>query len=97
MSAILEDLKARALQLTPSERDELVRALIESIEGEPEGTRAEIARAWDDEIARRIEDFEVGRTKGITADEVFERIRSMIANHRSRRKESGDRARRPRA
>jgi len=44
MSAILEDLKARALQLTPSERDELVRALIESVEGEPEETPAEIAR-----------------------------------------------------
>lgn len=53
----------------------------------PEETPEEIARAWDEEIARRIDDLESGRTKGIPADEVFERIRALIANHRDRRKE----------
>jgi putative addiction module component (TIGR02574 family) len=63
MSATLEDLKARALQLAPSDRDERIRTLIESIDGEPEGTPEEIARAWEEEISRRIADFEAGKTK----------------------------------
>lgn len=84
MSAILEDLKARALQLAPPDRDELIRALIASIDGEPEGTPEEIARAWDEEISRRIADFEAGRTKGIPAEEVFAKIQALIANHGKR-------------
>jgi putative addiction module component (TIGR02574 family) len=81
MSAILEDLKARALQLAPPDRDELIRILIASIDGEPDGTPEEIARAWDEEIERRIADLEAGRTKSIPADEVFAEIRAMIAGH----------------
>jgi putative addiction module component (TIGR02574 family) len=84
MSAILDDLKVRALQLTPPDRDELVRALIESIDGEPEGTPEEIAHAWDEEIARRIADFEAGKTKGVPAEEVFAKIRALIAGHGNR-------------
>lgn len=81
MPTPLEDLKARALQLSPSGRDELIRALIASIDGEPEGTPKEIARAWEEEISRRIADFEAGRTKGVPAEEVFAKIRALIANH----------------
>lgn len=84
MSAMLEDLKARALQLAPPERDELVRTLIESIDGKPDGTPEEIAQAWDEEIARRIADFEAGKTKGIPAEEVFAKIHALIANHGKR-------------
>lgn len=58
MSATFEDLKARALQLAPPDRDELVRVLIASIDGEPEGTPEDIARAWDEEIERRIADLD---------------------------------------
>ena len=71
MPSLLDDLKARALQLTAPDRDELVRTLIASIDGEPEGTPEENARAWDEEIERRIADLEAGRTKSIPADEVF--------------------------
>ena len=84
MPSLLEDLKTRALQLTPPERDELIRTLIESIDGEPEGTPEEIAQAWDEEISRRIADFEAGRTKGIPAEEVFAKIHALIANHGKR-------------
>lgn len=84
MSATLEDLKARALQLAPPDRDELIRTLIESIDGEPEGTPEEIAQAWNEEISRRIADFEAGRTKGIPAEEVFAKIHALIANYGKR-------------
>jgi putative addiction module component (TIGR02574 family) len=81
MSATLDDLKTKALQLSPPDRDELIRTLIESIDGVPEGTPEEIARAWDEEIERRIADLEAGKTKSIPADEVFAEIRAMIAGH----------------
>ena len=84
MSALLEDLKTQVLQLPPPDRDELIRALIESLDGEPEGTPEEIARAWEEEISRRIADFEAGRTKGIPAEEVFAKIPALIANHGKR-------------
>lgn len=84
MPTPLKDLKARARQLSPSDRDELIRALIASIDGEPEGTPEEIARAWEEEISRRIADFEGGRTKGIPAEEVFAKIHTLIANHGKR-------------
>ena len=78
MPSLLEDLKTRALQLTPPERDELIRTLIESIDGEPEGTPEEIAQAWDEEIARRIDDLDSGRTQSIPAEEVFARISEKL-------------------
>jgi putative addiction module component (TIGR02574 family) len=81
MTTPLDDLKAKALELPPPERDELVRALIESVDGEPEEAPEEIARAWDEEIERRIADHEAGRTKGIPAEEIFAEIRAMIAGH----------------
>lgn len=81
MSTLLDDLKTRALQLAPSEREELIGALIESIDGQPEGTPEEIARAWEEEIARRIDDFEAGRTKGIPAKKVFAKTRALIGGY----------------
>lgn len=63
---------------------QLAGTVIESIDGEPEGAPEEIARAWDEEISRRITDFEAGNTKGIPAEEVFAKIRALIANHGKR-------------
>lgn len=80
----VEYLKAQALKLSPPDREELVRALIASIDGEPEGTPEEIAKAWDEEIARRLADLEAGRTIGIPAEQVLAEIRDMIAGHGKR-------------
>ena len=48
---------------------------------DPEGTPEEIARAWEEEIARRIDDFEAGKTKGVPAEEVFGKIHALIESH----------------
>jgi putative addiction module component (TIGR02574 family) len=82
MSAILEDLKVRALKLSPPDRDKLLRALIASIDGEPDDTPQAVASAWADEIARRVADLEAHKTAGIPAEEVFAEIRAMIAGRR---------------
>lgn len=79
MGAFLKEIEEQALQLTPRERSELAHRLIVSLDGEPEDSPEAIAKAWDEEIARRVADMDAGRTKWIPADEVMTRIRHKIA------------------
>lgn len=81
MATNLEQIEALALGLPLKERSELARRLIVSLDGEPEGTPEEIAKAWDEEIARRVADMEAGRTKWIPAEEVFAEVDALIAAH----------------
>lgn len=61
MAVILEELEAQALKLSIKERSDLVHRLIVSLDGEPEGTPEEIAKAWKDEIARRVVGIDLGK------------------------------------
>lgn len=79
MAAILKELENQALQLSPQERGELIHRLIISLEGTVEDTPEAIAKAWDEEIARRVADMEAGRTQWTPADEVMSRIRARIS------------------
>ena len=81
MAAILEDLENQALRLPPKERSELIHRLIVSLDGAPEESPEAIAKAWDEEIARRVADMEAGRTKWIPAEEVFKEVDAIIAAH----------------
>ncbi len=85
MNATLKDLEAKALQLSPTERGELIHRLIVSLDGRRGDTPEAIARAWDDEIARRVADMEAGRTRWIDADEAMARIRARVATARGSR------------
>ena len=78
MAALLKEIESQALSLTPKERGELIHRLIVSLEGEPEDTPEAIAKAWDEEIARRVADMDAGRTKWIPADEVMARLRAKV-------------------
>lgn len=78
MAVTLEELEAQALKLSIKERSELVHRLIVSIDGEPEGTPEEIAKAWDEEIARRVADMDAGRTKWNSVEEVMTELRARI-------------------
>jgi putative addiction module component (TIGR02574 family) len=82
MSAILKELEEQALRLPPKERSELAHRLLVSLEGDPEDSPEAIAKAWDEEIARRVADMEAGRTKWIPAEEVFKEIDAIIAEQR---------------
>ncbi|MGK2924472.1 MAG: addiction module protein [Lysobacterales bacterium] len=79
MATNLEQIEALALGLPPKERGELAHRLIVSLDSEPEGTPEEIAEAWDEEIARRVEDMDAGRTQWIPADEVMAHLRAKIS------------------
>jgi len=78
MTAVLKEIEDQALSLPPKERGELIHRLIVSLEGEPEDSPEAIAKAWDEEIARRVADMEAGRTEWIPADEVMAQLRGKI-------------------
>lgn len=84
MGAMLDELEAQALKLPPHELGELIHRLLVKLDGEPDGTPEDIAKAWDEEIARRVADMEAGRTEWIPADEVFKKIDAMIAERSKR-------------
>ena len=82
MGAILKDIEEQALRLPLKERSELAHRLLASLDGEPEESPEAIARAWDEEISRRVADMDAGRTKWIPADEVFKEIDAIIAGQK---------------
>ena len=82
MVQILEKLETEALQLSPPEREKLIHRLLLSLEGERTESPEAIAKAWDEEIARRVADMEAGRTQWIPAEQVFAEIDEIIAAHR---------------
>lgn len=79
MAALLKELEDQALRLSPQERGELIHRLIISLEGPAEDTPEAIAKAWDEEIARRVADMDAGRTTWTPADEAMRKIRERIA------------------
>lgn len=81
MGAMLDELEAQAMKLPPRERGELVQRLLVSLDGGSDGTPEEIAKAWDEEIARRVADMEAGRTQWVPAEEVFREVDAIIAEH----------------
>ncbi len=65
----LEDLKREALKLSFDEREELVHSLYKSLDEEEEDP--DIERAIMDEVKRRYEAIQDGRSKLIPMEEVF--------------------------
>ena len=78
MAVILKEIEVQALQLSPRERGVLIHCLILSLDDEAEDSPEAIAKAWDEEIARRVADMEAGRTHWIPADEVMTRLHTII-------------------
>lgn len=81
----LQDIEAEALQLPIEERGRLAGRLLESLEPEPnDDTPENIAKAWDEEIARRIEEMDAGRTAPIPYEQVRAELRALIDSRRGR-------------
>lgn len=74
MATNLEQIEALALALPIKQRGELIHRLIVSLDGEPE----EIAKAWDEEIARRVAEIDAGTAVLISQEEVFAEIDAML-------------------
>ena len=71
MAASRDDIFKRALALEESDRAELIRVLIESLDSE---TEAGVEQAWRQEIERRARELESGAVQSIPWDVVRERL-----------------------
>jgi len=69
------ELLKRALTLSDKERAELASSLIDSLDPAVD-TDAELA--WQEEIARRLEEVESGRVKTIPWEEVRRKGRALL-------------------
>lgn len=78
MATNFEQIEALALALPIKERGELAHRLIVSLDGQPEGTPEEIAKAWDEEIARRVAEIDAGTAVLIPEEEVFAEIDDLL-------------------
>ena len=81
MNAVFKDLEAQVLALPERERSALVARLLDSLEGVFDDSPDAVARAWDEEIARRIADCDAGRTQGIPLEQVQAEIQLLLRQH----------------
>ncbi|MCO5171261.1 MAG: addiction module protein [Planctomycetes bacterium] len=80
MSQATRELLERALRLSPVERAELVAELVASLDGdEPEDL---VESAWADEIERRVREMPAAGAALPSADDVFSRLRTHLAERR---------------
>jgi putative addiction module component (TIGR02574 family) len=77
MNARTKKLLEEARELPASEREILVAEL--GAELDAEAAPPEIAKAWDEEIRRRIDDVVAGRTKTIDMHEAMAQLRARHA------------------
>lgn len=68
-----------AMELTPAEREEVARALLDSVEGGSDID--DVDAAWRTEIRSRIAEIRSGEVAGLTRDEV----KSFLAERRAAR------------
>ncbi len=68
MSEVAERLRAESLQLSEVERWDLIDALFESMP-------ARTDEAFDELLARRLDDLRSGRDPGVPAEEFMEELR----------------------
>lgn len=84
MTMPIQDIEAEALQLPPAERGRLIDRLMQSLEPEPDDTPENIAKAWDEEVARRIDEMDAGLTESIPYEQVRAELRARIDAARER-------------
>jgi putative addiction module component (TIGR02574 family) len=74
MPVTFEDVAKEARSLTPQERGRLLAILIDDLDSAPESAAAEVEAAWEEEIARRLEEVDSGKVATVPAEQVFARF-----------------------
>lgn len=70
----LDSLSKDALTLSPEDRVALARRLLISVEPKPS---PEINAAWENEIARRIAEFDAGQAQTVSSESVLAHLREV--------------------
>ena len=78
MVAVFKDIETQALALPERERSALVARLLDSLDSVFDDSPEAVARAWDEEVARRVAEFEAGRTEGIPAEQVHAELQALL-------------------
>jgi putative addiction module component (TIGR02574 family) len=81
MTQDASELLKRARALNSEERAELASSLLESLDAAEDDPKT-VQAAWDEEIARRIEDLDSGKAKTVPWKEVQTRISSKLTHCR---------------
>ena len=78
----VEAIVAEVLQLSKEDRDRLICVLLDSFDPQPDDTPENIAKAWDAEIARRVDELDAGLVESIPYEQVMAELRSRIESNR---------------
>ena len=78
MSLPLERLEAEAMELSSRERARLAHRLIASLDDDVEEDPAEVDRAWEEEIQRRLDEYRSGKVQPVPASQVFAEARARL-------------------
>ena len=87
------DVLSQALTLPLKQRARIAHELLVSLDEEPPDDPNEVAKAWDDEIARRVADLRTGRVKAVPWSAVKKGMDRAIRAVRSRKQRARKRAR----
>lgn len=71
MPTPIETIEAEAMKLSPGERADLAERLWHSVH-----SAEEVEAAWDEEIARRVQQIDAGEVECIPWDTVIARLRT---------------------
>lgn len=74
MSPEISDLLKRALALPVAERAALANTLLDSLEV----TGESVQEAWDEEVARRIEDLKAGKALTVPWEELHRELLALV-------------------
>jgi putative addiction module component (TIGR02574 family) len=76
MSPEISDLLKPALSLSVDERAALANTLLDSLDGANESIS--VHEAWDEEVARRIEDLKAGKAVTLPWEELHRELLAMV-------------------
>lgn len=76
MPRAVSEIEAELRKLAPSEQEQLLRVLLEELDGPAD---ADTDRLWLEEVQRRSREFDAGRVKTVPAADVFKRARARLA------------------
>lgn len=78
MTATLSEIEVQALALPERERNALIVRLVDSLDSAMNDSPAVITQAWDDEIERRVTEFEAGQGQDIPFEQVQAELDAML-------------------
>jgi hypothetical protein len=83
MSVNLKEIEAQAMQLSLAEWSELTHRLITSLDGEAPESPEAVAKAWNEEIARRMAEIDAGTAVLIPHEQVLAEMEELLMQARN--------------